>query len=270
MRAVHSVGRVDANSGQEEGRSVALARLQQRTTPDAVADVLREAILDGTLVSGRQMRETGIAADLGISRAPLREALRRLEEEGLVVKIPFRGAFVAEVSRQSIDDIARLRSVLEPWAIEQGLTHLQTERLPEMRAIVNQLSVAARKGNVQDSISGHLAFHRTVYEAAGNEVLTNLWRGWENHLRLFLAADLRKADDPMAVHRDHAVVLTLIEDGDLRSLRRLLGSHIHGSSGGVGEESLTASGSEVATKRSSSQNGSHASATASRPRPARS
>jgi DNA-binding GntR family transcriptional regulator len=174
------------------------------------------------------MREVHVAAELGISRAPLREALRRLEEEGLVVKVPFRGTFVTEVSEESIRDIARLRSVLEPWAIEQGLQTLQGERLSDLRRLVAQLATAARKGNVQSSITAHLAFHRTIYESAGNEVLTSLWRGWENQLRLFLAADYRKYDDPMASHRDHEALLALIEKGDLGAIRRLLGSHIHG------------------------------------------
>lgn len=221
---------------------MALARLQQRTTPETVADALREAILNGTLAPGSHLRETSIAGDLGISRAPLRETLRSLEQEGLIVKIPFKGAFVAEVSEKSISDIAHLRSILEPWAIEQGLSCLQqSERLAELRGIIDRLAAAAREGKAQESVSGHLAFHRVLYEAAGNEVLTNLWRDWENQLRLFLAADQRQAGDPMAVYRNHAVLLAAIEDGDLRSIRTLLASHIHGANDAVlGEPSAAA------------------------------
>jgi DNA-binding GntR family transcriptional regulator len=210
---------------------VVLAKLQQRTTPDTVADTLREAILDGTLAAGGQLRETRIAAELGISRAPLREALRRLEEEGLIVKIPFRGAFVAEVSEHSINDIALLRTVLEPWAVRQGIRGLQGEKLPHLRSLVTQLGAAARAGNVQDSISAHLAFHRTIYETSGNDALINIWRDWENQLRLFLAADYRAYDDPMKVHHAHAVLLDMIVDGDLRGLKKELATHIHGADG---------------------------------------
>src|SRR5690242_18347721 len=71
---------------------------QRMTTPDGVYRTLRAAILDGTVPPGGRLREAHIAADLGISRSPLREALTKLEEEGLVVKIPYRGAFVVEVS----------------------------------------------------------------------------------------------------------------------------------------------------------------------------
>ena len=75
---------------------------QRTTTPDGVYRVLRTAILDGTVPPGEQLRETHIATDLGISRSPLREALTKLEEEGLVVKIPFRGSFVVEVSARDV------------------------------------------------------------------------------------------------------------------------------------------------------------------------
>lgn len=207
---------------------MALAKLQQRTTPDTVADTLREAILDGSLRAGSQLRETHVSAELGISRAPLREALRRLEEEGLVVKIPFKGAYVAEVSKQSIDDISRLRSVLEPWAVEQGLEVLRTERLNELRKLISSLSSAAQAGNVQRSIDAHLAFHRAVYESTRNHALADIWRGWESQLRLFLAADLRNYEDPMSVANDHAAMLTLIESGDLQQLKHELRHHIHG------------------------------------------
>ena len=90
---------VDKRPSEAAGWTPSSTWLEQRTTtPDGVYRVLRAAILDGTVPAGGQLREAHIAADLGISRSPLREALTRLEEEGLVVKIPFRGAFVVEVS----------------------------------------------------------------------------------------------------------------------------------------------------------------------------
>jgi DNA-binding GntR family transcriptional regulator len=207
---------------------VALAKLEQRTTPDTVADTLREAILDGTLPAGAKLRETQIAAELGISRAPLREAFRRLEEEGLVLKVPFVGAFVAEVSESSINDIARLRAVLEPWALREGWNTLQSEKLPYLRSLIDRLDSAAHESNIQDGTAAHLAFHRTIYESAGNEALVNLWRGWENQLRLFLAADYRAYDDdPMWTHHAHASLLETIVKGDLRGAQKQIASHIH-------------------------------------------
>jgi DNA-binding GntR family transcriptional regulator len=208
---------------------VPFAQLQQRTTPDSVADVLREAILDGSLEPGLQLRETHIAAELGISRAPLREALRRLEEEGLVVKIPYKGAYVAEVGDRMIDEIASLRRHLEPFALELALSKLRGPERGYLREVVGQLTDAAKRHDLQHSIAAHLAFHRAIYEAADHQLLLNLWFSWESQLRLFLAVDMRSYADPVQVADDHARLLELIERGDLEALNKELPGHIHGS-----------------------------------------
>ena len=108
--------------------------LERTTTPEGVYRVLRAAILDGTVPPGGQLREAHIAADLGISRSPLREALTRLEEEGLIVKIPFRGAFVVEVSAQDVAEIASIRLLVEPYAGELALEALRGPERPRLTA----------------------------------------------------------------------------------------------------------------------------------------
>src|SRR6185503_5234987 len=95
-----------ATLGRNASKNVSFGPIEQRTTPGSVAHVLRTAILDGTLAPGSQLREIPLAADLGVSRAPLREALGILADEGLIVKYPYRGAFVAEVSATGMSEIA--------------------------------------------------------------------------------------------------------------------------------------------------------------------
>jgi DNA-binding GntR family transcriptional regulator len=208
---------------------VRFAPLQQRTTLDDVADVLREAILDGSLKPGSQLREAHIASELGVSRAPVREALRRLEEEGLVAKFPYRGAYVAEVSDRVIDEIASLRLRLEPFAAELALPKLRSSELGYLREVVGELTDAARKQDLQHSIAAHLAFHRAMYEAADHQLLLSLWSSWESQLRLALAADMRSYSDPVQVADVHARLLKIIEDGDIEALNNELAVHIHSS-----------------------------------------
>jgi DNA-binding GntR family transcriptional regulator len=208
---------------------VQFAPLQQRTTPDNVADVLREAILDGSLEPGCPLREAHVAMELGISRASLREALRRLGDEGLVVKIPYKGAYVAEVGDRMVDEIASLRRRLEPFAVELALPRLRGTERGYLREVVGQLTDAAKRHDVQHSIAAHLAFHRAIYEAADHQLLLNLWSSWESQLRLFLAVDMRSYADPVQVADEHARLLEMIERGDLKALDRELTGHIHGS-----------------------------------------
>ena len=120
------------------GMDLKLGGLERTTTPEGVYRVLRAVILDGTVPPGGQLRERDIAADLGISRSPLREALTRLEEEGLIVKIPFRGAFVVEVSAQDVAEIASIRLLVEPYAAELALEALRGPEQARLTQTIEQ------------------------------------------------------------------------------------------------------------------------------------
>ncbi len=216
---------------------MAFEKLNQRTTLDSVVAVLKDAILDGSLAPGSQLREAHIAAELGVSRAPLREALSKLQEEGLVVKQPFRGAFVAEVGPKAVEEIATLRLRLEPFAVERSLAWLQTDGRPRFRQLVKDLRDAANAGDVSASIEAHLALHRLFYEAADHKLLMDLWNSWEWQLRLFLAVDLRGFSNPREVAQIHSRLQKVIERGDLAEITHELRRHIHGATDTSPEDS---------------------------------
>jgi DNA-binding GntR family transcriptional regulator len=202
--------------------------LRQRTTPDAVAQVLRAAILDGQLRSGSQLREAHIAAELGISRAPLREALGVLVDEGLAVKIPFRGAFVAEVSPETIAEIASLRQQLEPYAVERAAARLIGDHRALADAALRRLRVAADDADIAASIDAHLEVHRLFYQLADHGMLLSMWRGWETQLRLFFAVDHQRVADLHEVLDDHQRLFALIQGGDPDSVKDEIKRHVSG------------------------------------------
>jgi DNA-binding GntR family transcriptional regulator len=206
---------------------VAFNRLVQRTTPDTVAEVVRKAILDGSLAPGSQLREAHIAAELGVSRAPLREALSKLEDEGLVVKVAFRGSFVAEVGPKIIEEIATLRLRLEPFAIERSLPWLRGAGRVHIKGLLADLTNAATAGDITGCIDSHLALHRVFYEAADHGLLLDLWHAWESQLRLFLAADLREFAHPIEVAAGHEDLCQVISNGDLVTITHAVNRHIH-------------------------------------------
>ena len=221
---------MDMGDKAVSGERVAVfSPVRQRTTPDTVADVLRTAILDGSLAPGSPLREAHIAADLGISRAPLREALRKLEEEGLVSKVAFRGAFVAEVGEQAVEEIASLRRVLEPFAIERGLKYLRGEGRERLESAMADLTAAARRGDVPGTIDAHLGLHRLLYEAADHKILLDMWSGWQSQLRLFLAVDIKSFENPAAVARAHAELVDVILNGSVKTVRDSIQHHVHGT-----------------------------------------
>lgn len=202
-----------------------LAGLERTTTPDGVYRVLRAAILDGTVPPGGQLRERDIAEDLGISRSPLREALTRLEEEGLIVRIPFRGAFVMEVSAQDVAEIASIRLLVEPYAAELALEALRGPERPRLTQTIEDLHRATEQNDIPASIDAHLQFHRLFYEYSGHGVLRGLWAGWEAKLRLYLMVDHRSYSNLHDIAVEHERLAAVALEGDVEVFRRELAQH---------------------------------------------
>lgn len=208
-----------------------LGPLDQRTTPSGVAQVLRDAILRGTFPPGSQLREAVLAADLGISRAPLREAFSRLEEEGLLRRVAFRGAFVTEVSAQTVAEIATLRFLVEPHAAEQAALRLEDRMPGELSELVKVLRAAADEQDISATIEAHLAFHRFFYVNSGNELLAGMWRDWETRLRLFLAVDHQQYENLDEIATAHERLAGLVQAGRMDQFREELAHHVHRAPG---------------------------------------
>jgi DNA-binding GntR family transcriptional regulator len=205
------------------------------TTPDGVYRVLRAAILDGTVPPGGQLREAHIAADLGISRSPLREALTKLEEEGLIVKIPYRGAFVAEVSAQDVAEIDAIRLLVEPYAAELAYEALRGPERPRLLRTVEDLHQALAKNDIPASVDAHLGFHRLFYDLSGSGALQNLWNGWETKLRLYLSVDHQTYSDPRELAVEHERLAAVALDGDIDEFRAELAAHFQTGLSGKAE-----------------------------------
>lgn len=199
--------------------------LERITTPEGVYRVLRTAILDGAVPPGGQLRERDIATELGISRSPLREALSRLEEEGLVERFPFRGAFVVEVSAHEVAEIASVRLLVEPYAGELALDALRGSGRPRLDRALADLSAATETDDIPASIDAHLQFHRLFYELSGHGVLGNLWNGWESKLRLYLAVDHRSYSDLHEIADEHERLAAVALEGDAVAFRQELARH---------------------------------------------
>lgn len=205
------------------------------TTPDGVYRVLRAAILDGTVPPGGQLREAHIATDLGISRSPLREALTKLEEEGLIVKIPYRGAFVAEVSAQDVAEIDAIRLLVEPYAAELAYAALRGPERSRFLRTVEDLHQALAKNDIPASVDAHLGFHRLFYDLSGSGALQNLWNGWETKLRLYLSVDHQTYPDPRELAVEHERLAAVALEGDIDEFREELAAHFQTGLSGQAE-----------------------------------
>lgn len=203
------------------------APVAHQKAPAAVLAQIRAAILSGELSAGAPLREAHIAEEMGVSRSPVREALSRLEEEGLIEKVPFKGAFVATVSAQTVAEIAGIRTQLEPYAVDLTLQRITDADWKHLRRLLADFERAVVGHDTVAEIEKHLAFHRFFYERSGNKTLMSLWTDWESKLRLFFIVDheaFRNVRDVAGVHDE---LVSIIESGDHDRIHDAFARHIH-------------------------------------------
>jgi len=209
--------------------SPARKTLQHRTISSAVAEELRRRIVDGEFKSGFQLRQDALAAEFGVSRIPVREALMQLEAEGLVKIHPHRGAIVSELSTEEIGELFELRALLEPRLLEASaprLTEADYKRLNEiLREYASELQAMhiGRWGELNNE------FHMVLYQHAGQPrslaIVANLLQESDRHTRLQLS--LTQGMERAAA--EHAELLKLCAEGKIAAACTLLKAHIEGA-----------------------------------------
>jgi DNA-binding GntR family transcriptional regulator len=144
-----------------------------RNASDVATELLRNAIVDGTLAPGQRLKEEELARSLGISRTPVREALVMLQAEGLIDAAPNRGAMVRS---HSADELYQLRALLEGHAARRAAAHANDELVTDLWASCQRFDKLVSKGEVSDLVQENLTFHTLILEAAGSERLESIVR----------------------------------------------------------------------------------------------
>lgn len=156
-----------------------------------IAALLRSAILTGELEPGAQLVENTLAMRLGASRGPLREAMRQLVDEGLLVSVPYTGTRVVDISIQDINDIYAMRTCLEQFAFEQIWDRRGEAFKEELIRRNATLKDAIDRADGVGAIEAELDLHGLAYEHAGNRILLNSWTGLRGHLQMYWASHHR-------------------------------------------------------------------------------
>ena len=138
---------------------------------DVVFNTLRRAILRGELKPGERLMEIQLANKLGVSRTPIREAIRKLELEGLVLMIPRKGAEVAEITRKNMMDVLEVRKALEELAAELACERIGKEQIAEMRVAAKEFERTLKTGDVTQIAEADEKFHDILYIATNNQRL---------------------------------------------------------------------------------------------------
>jgi DNA-binding GntR family transcriptional regulator len=203
------------------------------TAQDAVLASLRSDILTGSLGPGDQIVQDALADRYGVSRVPVREALKTLESEGQVVYHPHRGYFVAELSVEDLLEVYRLRTILEAEAIRHAVPALSDEDVAILAALHEDIDRAADAGDVIAMTAANRQFHFAIFDAGGlprlSRLLRQLWEATDAYRALYYGT----ADNRRRVAGEHAGMLEALRARDTERLITLHDEHRQHSVGAV-------------------------------------
>lgn len=208
-----------------------LRPLTSRNLSDEVADSLRESIRTGALPPGARLVERDIATRLGVSRIPVREAIQRLAEEGLVRKVAHRGTFVYSPSAVEIEQISSLRVVLECFVVERVIERWRSKYETQLRRIVRRMHAAAAERDMREVYELDYEFHRTLWEIAEHDLLLEVISGLRARISRFLyEANGALPDTELDHHIDsHDLLIDVLRDGDLVQAQAEMTRHVLGA-----------------------------------------
>jgi DNA-binding GntR family transcriptional regulator len=202
--------------------------IRRKSLATEVADKLREKILRGELREGEQLRQEAIAAEFQMSQIPVREALRRLEAEGLVTINLYRGAVVSALPSDEIEDLFEIRAVLESTILRRAIPHLTEEDLQQAESILDAYERALTDPSDTDRWSElHWQFHSTLYAAAKRARFMSLIQTINMNADRYIRLHIRFSRDlHHQVKNEHRRILEHCRARDVKAATELLERHI--------------------------------------------
>ena len=189
---------------------------------------IRSAIMEGRYEPGERMVESAIAVDMGVSRAPVREALSALEREGLVVNIPRRGCFVVDFTERDIEEIYSMRLLLEIGALERGIERISKDDIANMQNLINDLRKASLQGDELETIlSLDLYFHDYLCSLADHHRLYAAWKTIRLQTQMLMGyISNTYASNPQEPSIWHQSILDALKEKDIEAAKTILTEHI--------------------------------------------
>jgi DNA-binding GntR family transcriptional regulator len=196
---------------------------------------LRERILHGVYPEGEPLRQDAIAEELGVSRIPVREALRQLEAEGLVVFNPHRGAVVSSLSLDEIDEVFTLRAEIEADLLRRAMSRITAEDLARGREMLDSFENALHGGEVASWGEANWQFHATLYAPAGRQFTMGIAQKLHQHCDRYLRMQLALTHGELRANEEHRAILAAVKKRDSARACRLLREHILGAGRVLGD-----------------------------------
>lgn len=208
-------------------RATKLGPLDRVPTSSRIAEQLREAVMSGALPQGSQVGEVVLAAQFGVSRGPVREAMQRLVQEGLLHSVPHRGIFVVELTEADVRDIYHARQAVESAAMLAIMRRQDTEKAARrLDTVVARMAAAADRGDGAALSRGDLTFHELLVAQSGSVRLQRMASTLLVEARMCLAALTDTYVAPARLVEEHAEIVAAIRSGNTSRALAILDEHM--------------------------------------------
>ena len=174
---------------------------------DVVFNTLRQAILRGELKPGERLMEIQLANKLGVSRTPIREAIRKLELEGLVLMIPRKGAEVAEITEKNMRDVLEVRKALEELAVQLACEKITAEEIEEMKKAAEEFRMILKNKDITEIAEADVRFHDIIYMATDNQKLIHLLNKLREQMYRYRVEYLKNPDVHEQLIQEHEEIV---------------------------------------------------------------
>ncbi len=196
---------------------------------EVVCESLREAIRNGVLKPGERIMEIQLAEELGVSRTPVREAIRKLELEGYVVMMPRRGTYVASMSIRDINEIFEIRTALESLSNGLAADHITDDELEHLQRLLVIIGSYIKEGNIEKIVETDIEFHDLMYHAARNERLVGIISNLRDQLTRFRTLSMSYPGRLEETLDEHRLIVEAIANGDRKAASKAAERHMENS-----------------------------------------
>ena len=207
------------------GRKPAKQQISRANLREQIKDVILQRIVSGVYPPGSRLVETRIAQELGVSQAPVREALHNLEQLGCIVHEPHRGCSVRAFSAEELLEAFPVRAALEALAARLAADRITEAQLARLAELLDAMRDAARRGDAHDQSLANASFHATIVGASGNATLERQWSLLEPYSRTYISVS-QPGLDLLALSERHVPILEALRAGDADAAGEAMHRHL--------------------------------------------
>ncbi len=193
---------------------------------DEIAEIIRERILKGEYKIGEKIKENQLATELRVSRTPIREAFKQLEEEGLMEYIPNRGCFAKGFTKQDMNDIYSVRKALEQLAVAWAVERITDEEIEQLKSQIDLMEFYTKRLDTQKVLELNNKFHQTIYGSTRSRFLSQILRSYQDYVNQARRATVYGEDNLKAILAEHRNILNAIIAKDAAKTVALTGEHL--------------------------------------------